>query len=105
MDMTNILSTGNQTLKTPWLNTLGDDNYILLRRGTNNGLEINFHEESGYLLSDAARQKFYETGSIEEALKYSDEIHQKWLEIFNGDIKAYAKEHSLLGTDMEVKYF
>ena len=105
-DMLDVLSTGNQSLKNQWLNTLGDDSYILLRRGTDRYSDISAFDQSGYMLSDAARTKYIESGgNLEEALNYADEVHQQWLDIFDGDIYKYAQEHSLKGNfEMEEMY-
>jgi|GEM_PF-1939199 len=73
-------------------------------RGTDRFLELRVFDETGYILSDAARLRFMENGgNIVDALKYSDKIHQKWLKIF-GTIEEYAEAHSKMGTELSKKY-
>ncbi len=105
-DMSDILSTRNDVLRTKWLNTLDNENFILLRRGTDRYGDPRAFDQSGYMLSDAARVKYIEKGgNLDEALKYSDEVHRQWLDIFDGDIHKYAEAHSSKGNfEMEEIY-
>jgi len=73
-------------------------------RGTSNYLEIRTFDETGYILSDAARIRYAENGGdLVDALQHSDNVHKKWLEIF-GSIEAYAEEHAKQGTKMKEIY-
>jgi hypothetical protein len=74
-----------------------------LFRGTDRYLELKNYDETGYILSDAAAIKYAETKNIDEALKYADEVHQKWIKEF-GSIEEYAKAHSKYGVKLEEMY-
>ena len=103
-DLGDVVKTGNALLKTKYIETLDDASFIVLRRGTDRTGELIAYDQSGYILSDAARSKYLETGNLEEALTHTDDVHQQWLDIFNGDINAYAQAHALNGTEMESIY-
>ncbi|WP_367393172.1 polymorphic toxin-type HINT domain-containing protein [Lewinella sp. LCG006] len=112
-DAIDVLATGNAALRAQWVETLGNPDFIVLRRGTDFSNEREILDESGYILSDAARvrynETFYQPGgpNMEDVIQYSDNIHQQWLGIFNGDIDAYAQAHAqahLNGQSLEEIY-
>lgn len=64
-------------------------------------MENRLFNETGYLLSDAALPLAYEGKEIRTVFEETNEIHKKWLENFNGDEIVYAREHGLLGHELE----
>lgn len=105
-DAFDILATGDETMRRRWIETLGDEDYVLLRRGTNTTAENRAYGESGFILSDAAREKYLELSFgggqvyIAEVLRHANEEHQRWLDHFGGDLSAYAEAHALRGTEL-----
>jgi RHS repeat-associated protein len=67
-------------------------------RATDRGQEKRTFDQTGYLLSDAAQNRFVENGGdLAEALAHARQVHQKWLKIF-GDEDTFARMHSARGS-------
>jgi RHS repeat-associated protein len=67
-------------------------------RATDRGQEKRTFDQTGYLLSDAAQNRFVENGGdLADALAHARQVHQKWLKIF-GDEDTFARMHSARGS-------
>jgi hypothetical protein len=55
---------------------------VRVYRGTSNVAEQAIHEETGHLLSEAARQGYIGSGSLEGAYSAASATHQQWLGIW-----------------------
>lgn len=71
---------------------------IRVYRGTDNYNEIWINDETGHLLSDAARREYLETGSMDVAYESTRLTHQKWIDIWGSEAR-FIEEHSLRGTE------
>ncbi|MFJ1972167.1 DUF6531 domain-containing protein [Streptomyces sp. NPDC087903] len=72
-------------------------------RGTDRMAETAIADETGLLMSEAAQRAFYEGGSVEDALRVSQEAHGSALAEWGGpDQLAHA--HSEFGTEMQQAY-
>jgi len=70
-------------------------------RKTDNGNEIRIFEETGYIMSDAAREGYREGGNnIVAALNASVKAHEIQLKFWWGSQKAYNEAHGHFGTDL-----
>ncbi|MGE5371615.1 MAG: RHS repeat-associated core domain-containing protein [Solirubrobacterales bacterium] len=76
----------------------GED-MVKVYRGTANMLEQGIYEETGELMSDAARQAYMETGSVSEAYAAAEATHQEWVGIW-GDQATYVEAHGAFGTEL-----
>ena len=66
--------------------------------------ELEIFNETGYILSDAAQNRFRENGgNLTDAIAHTRELHQKWLRIF-GSEKNYAIQHSVMGTELPKEF-
>lgn len=77
----------------------GDDDLVTVYRGTDQGLANMIAEESGHLMSDAARSTYAGTGSMEEAMKASQQAHADALQAW-GSLDNYVQAHGSFGTEM-----
>ncbi|WP_412740111.1 RHS repeat-associated core domain-containing protein [Krasilnikovia sp. MM14-A1259] len=69
-------------------------------RGTSRALENWIAEETGLIMSDAAAEKYGETGSVAEALAASREAHNAGIESW-GSEDNYVQAHGAFGTEMD----
>ncbi|MCX5125514.1 polymorphic toxin-type HINT domain-containing protein [Streptomyces sp. NBC_00347] len=77
----------------------GDDDLVTVYRGTDQGLENMIAEESGHLMSDAARSTYAGTGSMDEAMRASQQAHGDALAAW-GSLDDYVQAHGSFGTEM-----
>ncbi|MFC5663113.1 RHS repeat-associated core domain-containing protein [Kitasatospora misakiensis] len=75
------------------------DDLITVYRGTDHGLENAIADESGHLMSDAARSTYAGTGSMEAAMKASEHAHSNALSAW-GSADTYAQAHGAFGTEI-----
>lgn len=57
------------------------------------------YDETGLIMSDAARNKYLETGDIDLAYTTSQNTHQEWIDIW-GDQDTYVQAHGEFGTEL-----
>ncbi|MFJ9482577.1 hypothetical protein ACIRRI_47770 [Streptomyces mirabilis] len=60
-------------------------------------------DETGHLMSEAAQRAYFEGGSVEDALRASEEAHSSALAEW-GSPDALAHAHSEFGTEMQQAY-
>jgi hypothetical protein len=73
-------------------------------RANDRGLENRIFDETGFILSDAAQQRFAENGgNLADALAHARQVHQEWLKIF-GSPDNYARMHSARGTEFPTEF-
>jgi len=90
-----------------WGDVLGLAGCTRVYRGTDKGLEVGLYEETGYLMSDAARITYEEalrggashSQSLAEALRASRAAHKKQLAHW-GTLGKYVEAHGLRGTEI-----
>ncbi|MFL0100143.1 RHS repeat domain-containing protein [Tenacibaculum maritimum] len=90
-----------------WVDVFGLDCGKKIYRGTDNGLEKAIAEETGYIMSDAAKKYYMEAmysgmsknKAISNALEASKKAHKTNIEYF-GSLENYMKAHSLKGTEI-----
>ncbi len=76
---------------------------IRVYRGVKCQTAQDLHVETGHLLSDAAIDGFYETGSIPGAMNYASKIHEKWIRIFGSEAR-FVEEHAIRGDEMQREF-
>ena len=54
-------------------------------------------------MSDATRNLYFETGSLEKAYAQSDAIHNKWLKIWDNQ-NDYIQAHGAFGTELSQSF-
>ena len=75
-----------------------------VNRGTNRYMEMSLYDETGYVLSEAAQKRYLANGGdIEDALAYSQKIHEKWIDEF-GSLDAYVQAHAKYGSELSDMY-
>jgi hypothetical protein len=77
----------------------GSERLVQVYRGTNLGAENSFYAETGHLLSDAARQSYGSTGSVTNAYKSAESVHEKWIDIW-GSESQYVQAHGAFGLEL-----
>ncbi|KUL25127.1 RHS repeat-associated core domain-containing protein [Actinoplanes awajinensis] len=73
---------------------------IPIYRGTRHVLENDIAEETGMVMSDAARRAYAETGSLDEAMAASQRAHDRGVAEW-GSEDYYAQAHGAFGTEIE----
>lgn len=68
-------------------------------RGTSIVAENLAYDETGWLLSEAGRTGFFETGSIALAMAAGFEVHQQWNTLWGSEL-IHAQMHGALGVEM-----
>jgi len=76
-----------------------EERMVMVYRGTNIGIENQMYDASGHLFSDAARQGFYETGTVEGAYSRAEAAHQQWIDVLGGEAR-YVEAHSSQGLEL-----
>ena len=72
---------------------------ITVYRGTDRYSELAVHQETGMLMSDAARNAYQESGSISQALRRSDSAHSAGVTAW-GSEDLYVQAHGAFGTEI-----
>ncbi len=79
---------------------VGEDELVTVYRGTRGYLEKQVYDETGYLLSDATRTAYLETGDLVKAYKASQSTHDEWLKIWDNNLDDYIQAHGAFGTEL-----
>ncbi|NEW29527.1 RHS repeat domain-containing protein, partial [Nocardia cyriacigeorgica] len=89
-----------------WSDPLGlvpEECMVTVYRGTNSGAEQNVQDMTGYMMSDAARTEFMGTGSLESAMKASQDAHRNALDTW-GSLDNYVQAHGEFGTELSREF-
>ncbi|MET7729096.1 DUF6531 domain-containing protein [Streptomyces mirabilis] len=90
-----------------WTDPLGlspcPEGKVPIYRGTDRMAENAIADETGHLMSEAAQRAYFEGGSVEDALRASEEAHSSALAEW-GSPDALAHAHSEFGTEMQQAY-
>ncbi|MEW1688987.1 putative T7SS-secreted protein [Streptomyces sp. NPDC091265] len=90
-----------------WTDPLGlspsPDGKVEVFRGTRFTAENQIADETGHLMSEAAKRAYFEGNSIEDALRVSQEAHASALAEWGGP-DALAQAHAEFGTDMHAAF-
>jgi filamentous hemagglutinin len=84
------------------LNRLGwtSETGAIVFRGTDLYRERQLFEQSGWILSEAAGSRYLENGgNLEDALKFSEAEHQRWLEIWSNE-NDFVQAHGAFGQEI-----
>ena len=95
-----------------WVDRFGLDNSCgtTIYRGTNRKIEHDIAEETGYIMSDAAREAFLDAKyldgrsnqeAIDIALKASQKAHDENV-AYRGSLEAYVNAHSFEGNEIDI---
>ncbi|MFP2929566.1 RHS repeat domain-containing protein [Pyxidicoccus sp. 3LG] len=76
------------------------DDLVTVYRGTNLTAELQIYEDTGQLMSEAARRTYYETGSESTAYQVSERLHDDWVSLWWGSEKAYVEAHGEFGQEL-----
>ena len=79
------------------------DELFTVYRGTDQYTEKLVYQETGLIMSDAARKVYFETGDINYAYEVSQKTHNEWIKIW-GNETAYVQAHGSFGTELSQSF-
>lgn len=77
--------------------------WVTVYRGTRTGAELQAYDETGHLLSDAARTAYLEGGSLAEAYASASRTHAEWVSIW-GSEGTFVEAHGAFGTELSQSF-
>ena len=82
---------------------VGTDELVTVYRGTGFRAEWEVYNETGLIMSDAARNVYLETRDIDQAYAVSQRNHDEWIKIW-GDENTYIQAHGEFGSELSREF-
>ncbi|HSP77746.1 MAG TPA: hypothetical protein VLQ93_04420, partial [Myxococcaceae bacterium] len=95
---TDLMSSGN-TVASHTIGSGSADDYVSICRGTNLTAELQAFDDTGHLMSEAARRTYFDTGSETAAYQSSERLHGEWVFLWGGE-RHYAEAHGAFGQEL-----